>query len=170
MEQAAFITGLLGAIILVLGAAWPDRSRAKNWIFAAGNFGMLSYAVLDYLGGAAIFYVLLESLCALSSVLILARVPQKPSSILILLVGAGLLAYSIYLFEDTGTLLFIVGLTTLAVGFVTKDFLKRNMAFVLGSGLIAAFSYLEDSMIFFWLNVFFALFSVYYLLKAAQKR
>lgn len=170
MNQAVFVTGLIASIILVLGSAWPDRSSYKNWIFALGNFGMLGYSILSYLNGNPVFYILLESLCALSSVLMLAKVRQKPSTILLLSAGAALLAYSIYLFEDTGTLFFILGLMMLAVGFVTKDFLKRNSAFVLGSALIAIFSYVENSMIFFWLNVFFALFSFYYLLKAARKR
>ncbi len=170
MKEASFVVGLMASIILVLGAAWPDRSRSKNWIFALGNFGMLVYSVLVYLEAGVIFYVLLEILCALSSVLTLSKVRQKLSTTFIVLAGFVLLAYSIYLFEDSTTLFFILGLTVLSVGFVTKDFLSRNLAFVLGSGLIAVFSYVQDSMIFFWLNVFFALFSLYYLLKAVRKR
>lgn len=164
------ILGLGASIILVLGSAWPDGNRYKNWIFALGNFGMLAYAALSYLNGGAIFYILLELLCVLSSVLALAKAPQKISTALILLAGSALLFYSICLFEDASTLVFIFGLTVLSLGFVAKDFVKRNMAFVLGSGLIAAFSIFENSMIFFWLNVFFAIFSLYYLLKAAAKR
>jgi hypothetical protein len=50
--------------------------------------------------------------------------------------------------------------------------IRRVLALTLGSALIAIFSYIEASWIFFWLNVFFALFSAYYVARGviAYKR
>ena len=43
--------------------------------------------------------------------------------------------------------------------------LRRDVALMVGSALVAIFSYLGANRIFFWLNVFFALFSLYYTIK-----
>ncbi len=45
---------------------------------------------------------------------------------------------------------------------------RREFALFAGSALIAFFSYLTATWVFFWLNVFFALFSGYYLLKTLR--
>lgn len=43
--------------------------------------------------------------------------------------------------------------------------LRRDLALMVGSIFLALFSYLEASRIFFRLNTFFALFSLYYTIK-----
>jgi uncharacterized membrane protein len=170
MDRTVFLTGLLSSIVLVLGSAWPDRSKHKKWIFFIGNFGMLAYAILAYFNGNPVFYIFLECLCALSSVLAVTKVKEDISSKFLLAAGALLLGWSLYLFENTNTIFFVLGLTALAVGFVSKSAKRRNLLFVLGCILIASFSYLENSWIFFWLNAVFGLFSAYYFYKALSKR
>lgn len=169
MTHATFLTGLIASLILVLGSAWP-ANKIKDRFFLVGNFGMLAYAILGYLSGSPIFYVFLELLCATSSVLFMLQVREKNSTRLIIALAAALLLASIYLLEGTNTIFFILGLTALAIGFTTRSEIKRQSAFIMGCILISAFSYIENSMIFFWLNTVFGLFSAYYLLKALKKR
>ncbi len=170
MNEAIFLTGLISSIILVIGSAWPERPL-KNWIFGLGNFGMLAYALLAFLfTDNPILFVLLEILCAASSVLALLKVKEKISTRLILLAGLALLLWSLFLFEDMATLVFIFGLIALAIGFVSKNAVKRNVVFILGCILISTFSFIKGEMIFFWLNAIFGLFSSFYLLKALRKR
>lgn len=170
MKELVFITGLISSIVLVIGSAWPERPL-KNWVFGVGNFGMLAYALLAFLfTDNPIFFVLLEILCAASSVLALLKVKEKISTWIILLAGLALLVWSFFLFEDMATLVFILGLVSLAIGFVSKNALKRNSVFILGCILISTFSFIKGDLIFFWLNAVFGLFSGFYLLKALRKR
>jgi len=165
-----FLTGLLSSIILMIGSAWPERPF-KHWIFGIGNFGMLVYAILAfYLEANPIFFVLLEILCAASSVLILMNIKEKISTRLILLSALALLIWSFFLFEDSTTVFFILGLSALAVGFTSKDNVNRTAVFLLGCILISTFSFIKGEMIFFWLNAVFVLFSGFYLLNALRKR
>lgn len=178
MINAVFLTGLISSIILVIGSAWPDPKKNikpirtfKHWIFGIGNFGMLAYASLAFfLEANPIFFVILEILCAASSVLILANVKEKISTRLIMVSALALLVWSFFLFEDTTTVFFILGLSALAVGFTSKDSVKRNAVFLIGCILISTFSFIKGDMIFFWLNAIFGLFSGFYLLKALRKR
>lgn len=173
-----FLTGLISSIVLVIGSAWPDPKKNvkpartfKHWIFGIGNFGMLAYATLAfYFTANPVFFVLLEILCAASSVLILANVKEKISTRLILVSALALLVWSFFLFEDSTTVFFILGLSAVAVGFTSKNNVKRNAVFVLGCILISTFSFIKGDMIFFWLNAVFGLFSGFYLLKALRKR
>ncbi len=178
MINTVFLTGLISSIILVIGSAWPDPKKNikpirtfKHWIFGVGNFGMLAYATLAFfLQANPIFFVILEILCAASSVLILADVKEKISTRLIMISALALLVWSFFLFEDSTTIFFILGLSAVAVGFTSKDNVKRNAAFVLGCILISTFSFVKEDWIFFWLNAVFGLFSAFYLLKALRKR
>lgn len=178
MINTVFLTGLISSIILVIGSAWPDPKKTvkpirtfKHWIFGIGNFGMLAYASLAFfLEANPIFFVLLEILCAASSVLILLDVKEKISTRLIVVSGLALLIWSLFLFEDSTTVFFILGLVALALGFISKDNVKRNAVFLLGCILISTFSFIKEDWIFFWLNAVFGLFSGFYLLKALRKR
>ncbi|MBI4234908.1 hypothetical protein HY604_01255 [Candidatus Peregrinibacteria bacterium] len=65
----------------------------------------------------------------------------------------------------------IFGLCGIGLGYAFQmGTIRRNLALTLGSALIALFSYFEKSWIFFYLNVFFAIFSLYYTLKSSQKK
>lgn len=172
-----FLTGLIGSLFLVTGAAWPNPKKAlhpakarKNQLFAVGNVLMLLYAVLGYLGGSPIFYVFLESLIAVSTVFMLLNANDRWASLGVGLAGLGFLVWSVFLFEDSSTIWFILGLTVLSIGFILKEPFKRNLTLALGSALIALFSYLTASPVFFWLNAFFALFSAYYVVKVKWLR
>lgn len=175
--DTTFLTGLIGSLILVLGAAWPIQKKithptksAKNWLFAIGGLIMLIYAILGYFAGGPIFFIFLEILVVFASLLMMLNVPDKYDLPLIAIVGIALIVWSLYLFEGTSTVYFILGLTGIGVGYAAdaqKSY--RNLSLTLGSALIAFFSYLEASWIFFWLNVFFAIFSFYYLLTEFRK-
>ena len=170
MSDSIFLTGLISSIVLVIGSAWPER-KEKNWIFAAGNFGMLGYASLAFfLNDNPIFFVLLEMLCSSASALTLFKVREKISMWIILIGGLALLTWSYFLFEDSTTVFFILGLVALALGFISKNPLKKNLVFLIGCILISTFSFLKGDMIFFWLNAIFGLFSGFYLLKELRKR
>ena len=84
--------------------------------------------------------------------------------------GIALVAWSLFLFEGYSTIFFIVGLVGIGLGYaLDAGTLKRNLALTAGSILIAIFSYLGESWIFFWLNVFFAIFSLYHVWELRKK-
>lgn len=168
-----FATGLIGSLILVTGAAWPEPKKykhpvksLKNWLFAIGGFIMLLYAILGHQQGGPVFFVILQTLIAVSSILMMLNTPDKIDIPIISASALALTAWSLYLFEGYNTILFILGLSGIGLGYTFQSgTLRRNFALTLGSILIALFSYIEASWIFFWLNVFFAIFSAYYVYK-----
>ena len=168
-----FLTGLLGSLVLVMGAAWPEKKVAshptrsiKNWLFAIGGTIMFIYALLGYQNGGPIFFVILETLVMLSSLLMMLNIPDKIDVPILSFGCLGLIIWSLFLFEDYSTLFFILGLFGVGLGYALKmGSFRRGLALTLGSILIAIFSYLEASWIFFWLNTFFALFTTYYIYK-----
>ncbi len=170
--DATFIIGLIGSIILVIGAAWPDAKKpghptrsVKNWMFTSGSACMFIYAVLGFLNGGSVFFVFLQILIALATTVMMLNVPDKRGSPIIALGGVGLVVWSLFLFQDYTTLILISGLIILALGYVFQTAtLRRGVALTLGSMLVALFSFTEANWIFFWLNVFFAIFSAYYVL------
>ena len=127
---------------------------------------MLLYAIFDYQNGGPIFFVIMEILVAISSILMMLNTPDKFDTTLIAISGLGLIAWSLYLFEGYNTVFFILGLCGVGLGYAFETgTLRRGIALTLGSVLIALFSYIEASWIFFWLNIFFAIFSGYYVFK-----
>ncbi|MFC1599897.1 hypothetical protein ACFL3T_02615 [Patescibacteria group bacterium] len=169
-----FYVGLAGALILVTGAAWPVKKvkhpmkSTKNWLFAIGGGVMLTYSILGYLAGGAVFFIFLQSLVVIASVLMMLNTKEKISIPAIIISGIALIIWSLYLFEGYNTVFFIIGLTGVGLGYILKmGSIRRNVALMLGGLLIAIFSYIEMSWIFFWLNAFFAAFSAYYVVKLA---
>lgn len=177
--DAIFLIGLIGSLALVIGAAWPEIKdgkhpikSAKNWLFAIGGAIMLLYALFNYYsGGGTIFFVMLEVLIVIASVLMMLGAPDKVDVPIIASLTLGLIVWSFFLFENYNTLFFILGLSGISLGYALEmDTLRRSVALTFGSVLIALFSYIEASWIFFWLNLFFALFSAYYLVKTLQAK
>lgn len=168
-----FVTGLIGSLVLVTGAAWPEPKAGtqpvyslKNWLFAIGGLLMLLYAWLGYTQGGPIFFVLLEVLIAIASLLMMLNTPDTIDTPIIAVSGVALIIWSLFLFEGYSTIIFILGLCGTGLGYAfTTGTVRRNCALLMGSVLIALFSFIEASWIFFWLNTFFALFTAYYLHK-----
>ena len=174
MELASVI-GLTGAIVLVAGAAYPERTAshpaksAKNWLFAIGGLCMLAYAILNYLGGGTIFFVILQLFINATSILMMLGTSDKFDTLFITVVGLAMVLWSLSLFEGTNTVFFIIGLTGIGLGYaMDMGTFKRNAALTAGSALIALFSYIAGDWIFFWLNVFFALFSGYHAFRLCR--
>ncbi len=173
-----FLTGLIGSLILVLGAAWPIEKKIKhptqsikNWLFAIGGLTMFIYALLGYLEGGNMFYVILELMVIIATFMMMLDYSDRIDTIVISISAIALIAWSLTLFEDYSTILFILGLAGIALGYALEGgTVKRNLALTVGSILIAVFSYLGASWIFFWLNTFFAIFSGYYVIKLATKK
>jgi len=172
-----FLTGLAGSVVLVLGAAWPESKKikhptqsVKNWLLALGGIPMLLYSIFGYMQGGPVFFIFLQVLIAIASILMMLNTDDRLDMAIISICGLGLIVWSLYLFEGYNTIFFILGLAGIALGYTFKmGTLRRSVALMLGSGLIALFSYIEANWIFFWLNVFFALFSAYYVIKGIKK-
>jgi hypothetical protein len=163
------LLGLFGSLVLVTGAAWPDRKvssplqSTKNWLFALGGLIMFLYSLLNYLNGGPIFFVFLEAFVVVASIFMMLDTPDTIDTPIIVLTGLGFIVWSLSLFEGYSTIFFVIGLSGVGLGYAfTMGSLRREVALFLGSALIALFSYVEASWIFFWLNVFFAGFSFYY--------
>ena len=171
-----FGLGVLGGIILVAGAAWPAHAienplkSPKNWLLALGGLMMLIFSSLDfYFNQAPFFFILLQLLVSVASVLMMAKAGDKWSTIILTLSAALLVAWSLLIFEDQSTIFFILGLLGIGIGYALEGgTVRRNIALMIGSVLIAYFSYLGQSWIFFWLNAFFALFSAWYVYKLSR--
>ena len=171
-----FITGLIGALTLVTGAAWPESKKIKhptksikNWLFAIGGLIMLIYAFLGYQQGGSIFFVFLQTLIVIASILMMLDAPDKIDIPIITISGIGLIIWSLYLFESYNTVFFVLGLSGIGLGYTSEmGSLRRSLSLMLGGALIALFSYIEANWIFFWLNVFFAIFSGYYAYKKVK--
>lgn len=172
-----FSLGVLGGIVLVLGAIWPakkvkiPRNSVKNWLFAVGAVLLFAYAVLNYLyGTGTLFFAILEILAIVSSGLMLGGIPAKISTKIISALGIGLVGWSIFIARDYFAVIFILGLTTVSWGYVLPTgTAKRNLILAIGSLFIAFFSYLGNAWVFFWLNIFFAGFSFYHVWKLENK-
>jgi len=168
-----FLAGLVGSILLVIGAAWPEPKKkmhpvksVKNWFFIIGGLLLLNYAMLGYLKAGPIFFVFLQILVLISDILMMLDTDDRIDTAVISITGAGLVIWSLFMFSGYGTVIFIFGLMAVGLGHAFEmGSLRRSIALTAGSMLIALFSYLEANWIFFWLNVFFALFSGYYLIK-----
>lgn len=177
MFDYIFGIGLVGSLILVTGAAWPEgkdlvhaMKSKKNWLLAIGSLFMFIYALLGYLTGEPILFLFLQGFVIIASILMMLNTSDKIDIIVMSLGGIGFVAWSLALFEGYTTIIFILGLVGIGLGYALQmGSLKRNMALMLGSALIALFSYIEASWIFFWLNVFFAIFSGYYVLKIVKR-
>jgi hypothetical protein len=167
-----FLTGLMGSLILVVGAAWPQSKNIrrptrsfKNWLFAIGGFIMLLFAVFGYQQGGSIFFIILEILVVVASILMMLNTPDTFDTPMIGVSSLGLIVWSFYLFEGYATVLFVLGLAGVGLGYAFQmNTLRRDIALTLGSLLIALFSYIEANWVFFWLNAFFAIFAGYYVL------
>lgn len=168
-----FLTGLIGSLVLITGAAWPEikdvqhpMKSVKNWLFAVGSFIMFLYAIFGYQQGGPIFFVILQILVAISSILMMLNTPDRIDIPILSISSFGLIVWSLYLFEGYNTIFFILGLCGIGLGYAFQmGTLRRSIALTFGSVLIALFSYIEASWIFFWLNVFFGIFSAYYIFK-----
>ncbi len=172
-----FIVGIIGSLILVTGAAWPESKNIKqpthsikNWLLALGGATMLAYATLNYLTGGAVFFVFLQTLVVIASIMMMLNTNDRIVTIVISICGLGLIGWSLTLFESYNTLFFILGLSGIGLGYAFKPLtIRRMLALTLGSALIALFSYIEKNWIFFWLNIFFAAFAGYYLILRLKK-
>ncbi len=168
-----FLIGLLGSLILVAGAAYPDKKfqkhpyhSPKNWLLAIGGLFMLLYSIMNYLNGGPVFFVYLQVLVNTASVFMMLNVPDSIDTPIIGILGIILIVMSLSRFEGLSTIFFIIGLTGIGLGYaMDSGTFKRNLALTIGSALIALFSYLGAAWIFFWLNIFFAIFSGYYTVR-----
>ncbi|MBI4995244.1 hypothetical protein HZC21_06460 [Candidatus Peregrinibacteria bacterium] len=168
----------MGSLILIAGAAWPEAKdikhpakSLKNWLFAIGGLIMFLYAFLGYQQGGPIFFVILQIMVGISSILMMLNTSDKVDTPILIISSLGLIIWSLYLFEGYNTILFILGLCGIGLGYAFQmGTLRRSIALTLGSVLIALFSYMEASWIFFWLNVFFAIFSAYYVCKGIARQ
>ncbi|MBN2087430.1 hypothetical protein JW758_03715 [Candidatus Peregrinibacteria bacterium] len=174
-----FITGLIGSLILVTGAAWPEGKdlthpikSKKNWLFAIGSVFMLTYSLFGYFyADGPIFFAFLQGFIAVASIMMMLNTGDKTDIAVMSLAGIGFTAWSLTLFEGYTTIIFILGLVGIGLGYALQmGTARRSFALTAGSILIAIFSYMEASWIFFWLNVFFAIFSGYYLMKILRKK
>lgn len=173
-NSLTFLVGLIGSLILVAGAAWPSISAKKhpakslkNWLFGVGGYIMLSYAILGYAqGSGSLLFIFLQAFVGISTIMMLLNVNSRISLPILITTGLVFVIWSATIAQDYSTIFFITGLTGIAIGYALKtESVWRETSLVIGSTLIALFSYLGSSWIFFWLNVFFAIFATYHATK-----
>jgi len=176
--NVSLLVGMVGSCILVAGSAWPERATktaahasVKNRLFALGGIAMLIYAMLQYQEGGHVFFIFLQCLIVAASVLMMIDTNDKFDIGVLTLLGGGLITWSLFLFDNYFIITFIVGMIGIGLGYTLKaGSIARNVALCTGSALIAIFSFHEASWVFFWLNVFFFIFSGYYGIKMISQR
>ncbi len=174
--SSTFLVGLAGSLILVSGAAYPVKpvkhptKSMKNWLFLVGGLCMLTYSLLNWIDGGPIFFLILQLFINLTSVLMMLNTSDKIDTPIIIVACIGFIVWSLTILLDRTTVFFVIGLSLIGLGYAldTGSF-KRNAALAVGSGIIAYFSYLLADWIFFWLNVFFCLFSSFHAWKLRKK-
>lgn len=150
------LIGILGSAILVAGVANTDQ-KAKNLLFAVGNAYMFLYALVGYLTGGPIFFLILQIFIAISTLCMLLKVPDTYDTPILAIGGLALVGWSLSLFQDYTTAIFVVGLALLGLGFAMESGTrKREIALMGGSAVIALFSFFMKDWIFFGLNAIFA--------------
>ncbi len=168
------ITGIIWALTLVAWSALPPEPEnanhpmksIKNWCFAMWWVIMLFYSSFNFLEWGPIFFIFLQCLVIVASILMMLNTPDEIDTPIIVICWLALITWSLYLFEWYNTIFFILGLIWIGLWYVfDMATIRRGVALTLGSILIALFSYIEASWIFFWLNIFFAIFSGYHLIK-----
>ena len=171
-----FCIGLLGAVVLVLGSAWPEGDAdkparsAKNWMFVLGTFTLTIYALFDYsMGNSVIFFVLLQAFASVAAILGVTKVSSRTATVITAIFGVFFIGLSLVIFEGIGTIIFVAGLMGIALGYVLPiGSVRRSLSLTLGGAFIVIFSYMESNWIFCVLNIFFAIFSGYYLVKSLK--
>ncbi len=94
---------------------------------------MLLYAFLGYQQGGPIFFVFLETLVVIASVLMMLNTPDKIDTPIIAIIGLGLIIWSLYLFDSYNTVFFILGLSGIGLGYAFKmATLRRGVTLTLG--------------------------------------
>ena len=165
-----FYIGIIGSIVLVCGVIIPVL-RWKDLLFAIGSTCMLIYAFLGYLAGGPIFFLILQIFIAISTLCMLLHVPDRYDTTILAVAGVGLTAWSLSIFEGYTTAIFVVGLVLIGIGFAMEGgTLKREWALMLGSAVIAVFSYFMRDWIFFGLNTAFAFFSLVNILRMGKRK
>jgi hypothetical protein len=171
------LTGIAGSLVLVTGAAWPSEKvkkpiySFKNWLFLIGGLIMLGFSALNYyLNSAPFFFIIFELFIAITGILMMADTDDRLDMIIVCLASVVFIIWSLYLFEGYSTLIFILGLSITGLGYTFEmETVRRSSALAIGSLLIAIFSYITASWLFFWLNLFFSAFSAYYIYVAVKK-
>lgn len=154
------LIGVLGSAILVAGVANTDQ-KAKNLLFAIGNAYMFLYALIGYLSGGPIFFLILQIFIAISTLCMLLKVPDTYNTPILAIGGLALVGWSLSLFQDYTTAIFVIGLALLGIGYAMESgSLKREMALMIGSIVIAIFSFLMRDWVFVGLNVIFFLLAL----------
>jgi len=146
-----FLTGIIGSIVLVTGAAMPEKATKKhpvksfkNWLFAVGGIIMFAYAILNFLDGGPIFFIFLQILVAVATVLMMIDISDVIDAIILTISGIALIIWSLTLFEGINTVFFVVGLTGIGLGYAFKvGSIRRVLSLTLGSALIAIFSFVD---------------------------
>ncbi len=178
MFDYIFLTGLVGSLVLVTGSAWPEGKdfkypikSTKNWLFAIGALILLAYSLLNYFFvGGAVFFVFLQAFVIVASIMMMLNTEDKTDMIVMSIAGVGFIIWSLKLSFAFNTIIFILGLVGVGLGYAFQmGTVRRELALVTGSVLIAIFSYMVSNWIFFWLNVFFAIFAGYYAIRLLKK-
>lgn len=161
--------GIIATIFLTIGALYPIEQvkrpvdSVKNWIFTVGSLTMLGYAIAGYLAWWEIFFIYWELLIALACLLMMLDVNDKRDGSIITLVSIGLFVWGFPSFQWPHMFLFSIAFFVLGLGYVfDMTSIRRYIGLTLWGILIALASYVDGGGTFFWLNLFFAIFSLYY--------
>lgn len=165
--------GILGGVVLVIGSAWPSTKdlhhplmSIKNWLLFLGAIFLFGFAFIDFLSGTGtVLFVLLEGLAIVASILMMLDTNDRLDAALLSISTLALIGLSFWMNTSLETLWFIIGLLGVGIGYALTPSIWRDTSFIIGSLMLTYFSYLGSNWIFFWLNLFFALFSGYYVLK-----
>ncbi len=163
------IIGIIGSLILIAGAAWPEHpsekpiKSVKNWLFAGGGVLMFFYSLLGFLANGNPFFLFLQAYIVVATILMMLNTSDKFDAVVLSSLGVLFIGWSLLMFEDYSTAIFILGLVGVGFGYVfDAGTLRRNLSLFVGSVFIATFGYIKQDWIYFALNIVFALFSAYY--------
>jgi len=175
--NTTFLIWLIWSLVLVAWAARPEPKKiiksiksTKNRLFLIWACVLTIFARLGYNDWWTIFFFILEIFVIISSILMMLDTNDTIDITILSLSWLWLIIRSLYLFEGYSTIIFIIWLIGIWLWYAfTMWSIRREIALMLWWILIAIFSYLQPNRVFFWVNIFFAIFSWYYLIENIRK-
>ena len=106
-------------------------------MFFVGGLIMLAYSIIGYLSGGPIFFLILEILVAVSSLMMMLNFHEKIAVPIIAISSLSLIIWSFYLLKATTQFFYNRSFRNRPRLRVLNCTLRRNLSLTLGSALIA---------------------------------
>lgn len=147
------------------------RNSIKERLFAIWGIIMLIYSIFYYFEWGSALYILLEIFICIASRLKMMKEQGKKDMRTLWFLWASLIIISYLINQSEQIVRFILWFIITSLWYISKGgTTNRNAALTIWWLFISIFSYLEMSLIFFAVNIFFTFFAAHYRKKLYIKK